>query len=125
MIAALLTALFITFSGGPWYGKQLERSVADVRQKAEEAINQHDRREQVLQHLDEIEKATKEYNKKMSETSSAISKLIKQHAATRDKLNKMFDSLAGSRRDFLQKAIDQRFQMKELMSRAEWEQTFK
>jgi hypothetical protein len=66
----------------------------------------------------------KEYNKDLGKTVSAVSKHAKDRQVTRGYLEAVIDSLAASRQAALRRIVDERFRMKDLMSRAEWEKIF-
>lgn len=119
MLIALLTILFL---GGTPTG--LMDYLADVGDEIKLVMPKNDQRKAALNVLKQMEKTTKARNKVVANYSKQLSKTLADHDYDHDEIDRMWAVYHETRSDYQMQMIDLRFELKEYVSREEWEEIF-
>jgi uncharacterized protein YccT (UPF0319 family) len=119
MLIALFTILFL---GGSDTG--MLDFIADSQDAVKVVMEKDDRRKEVLATLKETKKRTKAYNKTVKGASKDMSKILSSDDPTDADLDLSWDVYFASRANYNRDMLDLRFQLKDQMTREEWQQVF-
>lgn len=119
MLIALFTILFL---GGSATGTL--DFIADSQDAVKVVMEKDDRRKEVLATLKEAKKRTGAYNKVVKRTSKDMSKTLSSDDPTDAALDLSWDEYFASRAEYNSDMLDLRFQLKDQMTREEWQQVF-
>ena len=119
MLIALFTILFL---GGSDTG--MLDFIADTQDIVKVVMEKDDRRKEVLATLKETKKRTNAYNKTVKGVSKDMSKILSSDDPTDADLDLSWDVYFASRANYNRDMLDLRFQLKDQMTREEWQQVF-
>jgi hypothetical protein len=119
MLIALFTILFL---GGSDTG--MLDFIADSQDAVKVVMEKDDRRKEVLATLKETKKRTKAYNKTVKGAAKDMSRILSSDNPTDAELDSSWDVYFASRADYNRDMLDLRFQLKDQMTREEWQRVF-
>ena len=119
MLIALFTILFL---GGSATG--MLDFIADTQDTVKVVMEKDDRRKAVLATLKQTKKRTAAHNKVVKGASKDLSKTLSSDEATEADLDAIWQGYFASRADYNRDMLDLRFQLKDQMTREEWQQVF-
>ena len=119
MLIALLTMMLL--GGTP---TALLDDLGHVQDEVKVVMPKNDQRKAALDVLKQMEKRTKDQNKQVDGFRKGMQKLLSAHAFSTDPIDQMWGDYHDTRAAFQRDMIDLRFELKEHVSRAEWEQIF-
>jgi len=89
-----------------------------------ETVSEPHRSEEILSLVNDMEKELKDFNKQLKKSSKTLAKLNRNHNSRREDLENVLDELNDRRINSQEKLLEIRFEMKERMSREEWQAVF-
>ena len=119
MLIALFTILFL---GGSDTG--MLDFIADSQDAVKVVMEKDDRRKEVLATLKETKKRTEAHNKRVKGASKDMSKILSSDDPTDADLDLSWDVYFASRANYNRDMLDLRFQLKDQMTREEWQRVF-
>lgn len=119
MLIALFTILFL---GGDVTG--MLDYISDSQDAVKAVIEPDDRRKDALATLKDMEKRTKARNKAVAGSSKELSRVLGQDDASDADIDEVWTSYFEERAAYNSDMLDLRFQLKEQLTREEWEQVF-
>ena len=119
MLIALFTILFL--SGTP---TGLMDYLSDLGDEIKVAMPKNDQRKAALNVLKRMEKTTKARNKAVANYSKQLSRSLADPNFDHDEIDRMWAEYHEIRSDYQMQMIDLRFELKEYVSREEWEEIF-
>ena len=119
MLIGLFTILFL---GGSSTG--MLDFIADSQDTVKVVMEKDDRRKEVLATLKETKKRTEAHNKMVKSTSKDMNKILSSDEVTDADVNTIWDGYFAQRAAYNQDILDLRFQLKDQMTREEWQQVF-
>ena len=119
MLIALFTILLL---GGSATG--MLDFIADSQDTVKVVMEKDDRRKEVLATLKETKKRTDAYNKMVKGASKDLSKSMSGDEVTEADVDAIWQAYFASRADYNRDMLDLRFQLKDQMTREEWQQVF-
>ena len=119
MLIALFTILFL---GGSPTG--MLNFIADSQDTVKVIMEKDDRRKAVLATLKQTKKRTEAHNKVVKVASKDLSKALSSDEVTEADLDAIWQGYFASRADYNRDMLDLRFQLKDQMTREEWQQVF-
>ena len=119
MLIALFTILFL---GGTPSGLLVE--ISDIQDNIKLVMPKNDQRKAALNVLKQMEKATKAQNKQVGKSSKQLTKALSDHVFDHDATDEMWTEYHETRSNFQAELIDLRFELKEHISREQWEEIF-
>ncbi len=119
----MLIALFtIFFLGGSNTG--MLDFIAETQDTINVVMEKDDRRKEALNTLKEIEKRTNGHNKMVNSASKDINRTLSNYEATDADIDTVWQGYFAERADYNRDMLDLRFQLKDQMTREEWQQVF-
>ena len=119
MLIALFTTLIL---GGSATG--MLDFIADTQDTVKVVMEKDDRRKEVLATLKETKKRTDAHNKMVKGASKDMSKILSSDDVTDADIDTIWDAYFAQRAAYNQDMLDLRFQLKDQMTREEWQQVF-
>ena len=119
MLIALFTILLL---GGSATG--ILDFIADTQDTVKVVMEKDDRRKEVLATLKETKKRTDAHNKMVKGASKDLSKTLSGDEVTEADVDAIWQGYFASRADYNRDMLDLRFQLKDQMTREEWQQVF-
>ena len=119
MLIALFTILIL---GGSATG--MLDFIADSQDTVKIVMEKDDRRKEVLATLKETKKRTDAHNKMVKGASKDLSKILSGDEVTEADVDAIWQGYFASRADYNRDMLDLRFQLKDQMTREEWQQVF-
>ncbi len=119
----MLIALFtIFFLGGSNTG--MLNFIAETQDTVKVVMEKDDRRKEALDTLKAMEKRTNGHNKMVNSASKDINKTLSNYEATDAGIDTVWEGYFAERADYNRDMLDLRFQLKDQMTREEWQQVF-
>jgi sugar-specific transcriptional regulator TrmB len=119
MLIALFTILLL---GGSATG--MLDFIADSQDVVKVVMEKDDRRKEVLATLKETKKRTETHNKMVKGASKDMSAILSNDDVTDADIDTIWDAYFAQRAAYNQDMLDLRFQLKDQMTREEWQQVF-
>lgn len=119
MLIALFTILFL---GGSATG--MLDFIADTQDTVKVVMEKDDRRKEALVTLKEMKKQTNARNKMVKRASKDMSKTLSSDEVTEADIDVVWDAYFSQRAAYDLEILDLRFQLKDQLTREEWEQVF-
>ena len=119
MLIALFTILFL---GGSDTG--MLDFIAESQNTVKVVMDKGDRRKEVFDTLNETKKRANAYNKTVKGASKGLSKTLSGENPTDAELDLSWDVYFSGRENYNRDMLDLRFQLKDQMTREEWQQVF-
>jgi hypothetical protein len=119
MLIALLTILIL---GGSTTG--MLDFIADTQDTVKVVMEKDDRRKEALSTLKAIEKRTEAHNKMVKGTSKDLNKALANNDVTEAGIDTIWYRYFAQREAYNRDMLDLRFQLKDQMTREEWQQVF-
>ena len=119
MLIALFTILLL---GGSATG--MLDFIADTQDTVKVVMEKDDQRKEVLATLKETKKRTDAHNKMVKGASKDLSKTLSGDEVTEADVDAIWQGYFASRADYNRDMLDLRFQLKDQMTREEWQQVF-
>jgi len=119
MLIALFTILLL---GGSSTG--MLDFVADTQDTVKVVMEKDDRRKEALATLKETKKRTEAHNKMLKGTAKDMNKILSSDDVTDADIDTIWDAYFAQRADYNRDMLDLRFQLKDQMTREEWQQVF-
>ena len=119
MLIALLTILLLGASS-----TGMLNYIADTKDTVKVVMEKDDRRKAVLATLKQTKKRTEAHNKVVKGASKDLSKALSSDEVTEADLDMIWQGYFESRADYNRDMLDLRFQLKDQMTREEWQQVF-
>jgi uncharacterized protein HemX len=124
MLAAILMAFFLGGAGGVFGGILTQSILEDAEGRMQQTIDDPARAEQAATLVKELSSEIKRFDKTFGKSGKALTKIYKNHAAEEGALQAQLDALNTDWEAAQGRALDLRFDVKEVMTREEWERTF-
>jgi hypothetical protein len=119
----MLIALFaILFLGGS--DTAMLDYIADTQETVKVVMDKDDRRKEVLATLKAMEKRSNAQNKMVKRTSKDLSKSLFSEEGTDADIDTTWDAYFAERAVYNHDMLDLRFQLKDQLTREEWQQVF-
>jgi sugar-specific transcriptional regulator TrmB len=119
MLIALFTILIL---GGSDTG--MLDFIAETQDTVKVVMEKDDRRKEALNTLKAMEKRTNGHNKMVNSASKDINKTLSNYEATDADIDTIWEGYFAQRAAYNQDILDLRFQLKDQMTREEWQQVF-
>ena len=119
MLIALVTILIL---GGSNTG--MLDFIGDTQDAVEVVMEKDDRRKEALNTLKAIKKRTNVHNKMIKGASKDLNNALADDAATETDIDVIWDAYFAQRADYNRDMLDLRYQLKDQMTREEWQQVF-
>jgi len=119
MLIALFTILLL---GGGSTG--ILDFIADTQDTVKVVMEKDDRRKEALATLKETKKRTDAHNKMVKGTAKDMNKILSSDDVTDADIDTIWDAYFAQRADYNRDMLDLRFQLKDQMTREEWQQVF-
>jgi len=119
----MLIALFaILFLGGSATG--MLDFIADTQDTVKAVMESDDRRKEVLATLKETKKRTEAHNKMVKGAPKDMNTILSSAEVTDVDVDAIWDAYFAQRAAYNQDMLDLRYQLKDQMTREEWQQVF-
>ncbi len=119
----MLVALFmILFLGGSATG--MLNYIADTQDAVKVVMEKDDRRKEALGTLKTMKKRADSHNKMVKRTSKDMIKTLSSDEVTEADIDTVWDAYFSQRAAYDQEMLDLRYQLKDQMTREEWQQVF-
>jgi len=119
MLIALFTILLL---GGSLTG--MLDFIVDAQDTVKVVMEKDDRRKEVLATLKETKKRTEAHNKMVKGTSKGMNTILSSDEVTDADFDAIWDAYFAQRAAYNQDMLDLRYQLKDQMTREEWQQVF-
>jgi len=119
MLIALITILLL---GGSNTG--MLDFIADTQDEVEVVMEKDDRRKEALSTLKAIKSRTEAHNDVVSGTSKELNRALADNDATQVDIDTIWYRYIAQREAYNRDMLDLRFQLKDQMTREEWQQVF-
>ena len=119
MLIALFTILIL---GGSNTGTL--DFIADSQDEVKVAMEKDDRRKEALSTLKAMKKRTEAHNKVVEGTSKGLNKALADNDVTEADIDTIWYRYFAQREAYNRDLLDLRFQLKDQMTREEWQQVF-
>jgi hypothetical protein len=119
MLAALLTLLLL---GGGSAG--LASAIADTQKDIKQVVVDESRRDDALTVVKNLKARSKSYEKFLKSGSKQMRAALSGAGVTEADVDATWEQLYQARQDFERDLIDARFELRELVTRDEWQQLF-
>lgn len=119
MLIALMTILFL---GGGSSG--LLDYITDAKDNIEQTIPKGEEQKMALATIKAMKKTTKARNKFGGKTTKTLGKLLSDHETTDDEIDAVWGDYFAEMDRYNQEMLDLRFELKERISRKDWETIF-
>ena len=120
MLIALFTILFL----GSGSATQLLGDIGEVQDRVKIVMPKDDQRKEALSVLKTMEKRTKSRNKMVKNTVKQMGKELEDHGVTDADIDAVWNDYVQGVGEFHRDMIDLRFELKQHISREEWQQVF-
>ncbi len=120
MLIALFTILFLGASGNTG----VLDFIADTQDEVKLVMDKDDRRKEALSTLKAIKKRTEAHNKVVKGTSKDLNKALADNDVTEADIDTIWFRYFAQREAYNRDVLDLRFQLKDQMTREEWQQVF-
>ncbi|NIV16971.1 MAG: hypothetical protein GWN47_00850 [Woeseiaceae bacterium] len=120
MLIALITYIFL--GGGGSFGPM--QYIETAQQNLDTAIVDVDKRDAARKALKGMEARTKDYSKEVNELAKALRKDLKGRNLDAEDLDAIWDTYFDLNATYNKDIIDLRFQLRELVSREQWNAIF-
>ena len=120
MLIALFTILFL--GGGS--ATQLLGNISEVQDRVKIVMPKDDQRSQALSVLKTMEKRTKSRNKMVKDNAKQMRRELEDHGVTDADIDAIWSDYVQGVGEFHRDMIDLRFELKQHISREEWQQVF-
>jgi uncharacterized membrane protein len=114
MIVGAIAIITYLFGGGIF-------TFENIRDAAEEIIKDKDRAKQVISITKQADKEVKSFAENLDKLSKQLAQLNKNYNLTREELDSFSIQAKQNRMAFLEKFIELRFQLKNLVTAEEWQ----
>jgi uncharacterized protein YccT (UPF0319 family) len=119
MLIALFTILLL---GGSSTG--MLDYIAETQDTIKVVMQKDDRRKETLSIVKALEKRTNAHNKMVKRASKDLNKTLSSDEVTDADIETVWDAYFSQRATYNQDMLDLRFQLKDQMTREEWQQVF-
>jgi len=119
MLIALFTILFL---GGSATG--MLDFIADTQDTVKVVMEKDDRRKEALATLKAMKKQTNARNKMVKRASKDLSKTLSSDEVSEANIDAVWDTYFSQRAAYNQEMLDLRFQLRDQLTREEWQQVF-
>ena len=119
MLIALFTILIL---GGGTTG--MLDFIADTQDEIKVVMEKDDRQKEALSTLKEMKKRTDAHNKMVKGASKDLNKTLSSDGVTDAEIDMVWDGYFSQRAAYNEEMLDLRFQLKDQMTREEWQQVF-
>jgi hypothetical protein len=119
MLIALFTILIL---GGGSTG--MLDYIADTQDEVKLVMEKDDRQKEALATLKTMKKSTDARNKMVKSASKDMSKALLNEEGSDAEIDAIWDTYFSQRADYNQEMLDLRYQLKDQMTREEWQQVF-
>ncbi len=119
MLIALITILLLGDSN-----TGILDFIADTQDEVEVVMEKGDQRKEALSTLKAIKSRTEAHNKVVSGTSKDLNKALADNDATEADIDTIWYRYFAQREAYNRDMLDLRFQLKDQMTREEWQQVF-
>ena len=119
MLIALLTIMLL--GGTP---TAMLEEISRVEDSVKLVMPKTDQRKAALDTLKRIGKRTNSHNKQVDKTLKQLQNALSAHGVADSVLDEMWDEYHAARGNYQKDMIDLRFELKEQVSREEWEEIF-
>ena len=119
MLIALFTILLL---GGSLTG--MLDFIVDAQDTVKVVMEKDDRRKEVLATLKETKKRTEAHNKMVKGASKDLNAILSSDEVTDADIDTVWDAYFAQRAAYNQDMLDLRYQLKDQMTREEWQQVF-
>ena len=120
MLIALFTILLLGGSGNTG----MLDFIADTQDEVEVVMDKDDRRKEALSTLKAIKKRTEAHNNVVKGTSKDLNKALADNDVTEADIDTIWYRYFAQREAYNRDMLDLRFQLKDQMTREEWQQVF-
>jgi predicted AAA+ superfamily ATPase len=120
MLIALFTILFL----GSGSATQLLGNISEVQDRVKIVMPKDDQRSQALSVLKTMEKRTKSRNKMVKDNAKQMRRELEDHGVTDADIDAVWNDYVQGVGEFHRDMIDLRFELKQHISREEWQQVF-
>ena len=114
MLIAGLFAVSLLFGGGIF-------TFEDIRDAAEESIQDNDRAKQVVSITKQADEEFESFTENVEKLSKQLAQMNKDYNMTREEMDSFSIKANKNRKAFLDKYVELRFQMKDLITAEEWQ----
>jgi hypothetical protein len=126
LIALLLSQLLgVVGLGGPAYGKKQQEAITDLKGLVAQTVTAPQRNKMAIKTVEAMEREIKEFDGRFNDSAKDISRLVARYDAKRSDLLKNIDQLDRFGDEAIDTLLKQRFQLKHIMTRKEWNTVFK
>jgi hypothetical protein len=119
MLIAIFTILIL---GGSNTG--MLDFIADTQDEVKVVMEKDDRRKEALGTLNALKKRTDAHTKAVKNSSKDLSKIVMSDDVTVADIDTVWDDYFSQRAAYNQDMLDLRFQLKDQLTREEWQQVF-
>jgi hypothetical protein len=98
--------------------------IADSKNNVKQVMPKGDEQKEALATLKTVKKRTQAHNKQIKKTFKGLTKEFEVHDASGDDINRMWSEFYSERKLYDSDMLDLRFELKEHISRDEWEKIF-
>jgi hypothetical protein len=119
MLAALIALLFL---GGGSDG--LASAIADRQKELKQVVVEDKRRDEALAVIKDLKARGKAYEKSLKMNWKQTGQALSGAGVAEADIDAAWEALYRERTDFEQDVVDARFQLRELLTREEWQQLF-
>ena len=119
MLIAIMTILIL---GGGSIG--LLDYIADAKDNVKQVMPKSDAQKEALATLKAMKKRTQAHNKQIKNTFKGLAKEFEEYGASDEEINRMWSEFFSDRKLYDGDMLDLRFELKENISREEWEMIF-
>ena len=119
MLIALITILIL---GGS--NTAMLDFIAETQDEVKVVMEKDDRRKEALSTLKAIEKRTKAHNKMVKGASKDLNKALGNDEVSNEEIDTIWHRYFAQREAYNRDMLDLRFQLKDQMTREEWQQIF-
>lgn len=120
MLIALMTILFLGGGGST----AVLAYIADSTDAVKEILQDDDRREEALETMDSLKDLGKQGNKARQEVLKQMKDVMGEHDTSSDVVDDLWSGYYQQVREINDAALDLRFELRDQLSREEWEQVF-
>ena len=124
MLAAILMAFFLGGAGGIFGGILTQSILEDADSRMQQAIDEPARAERAAALIKELSSEMKGFDKTFARSGKALTRIYKDHTAEEGAMQAQLDTLNSDWESAQARALDLRFDVKEVMTREEWQRAF-
>ncbi len=119
MLIALFTILFL--GGGT---TEVLDFIADAKDSIKVIVVDDERRQDALDIIKVTKKRTTAHNKNLDKLIKQLHKNLREHGGTESDIDAMWDQHFDLTREYDRNMVDLRFQLRDQLTREEWQQIF-